>query len=44
MDLVSIRLITADVARLVAFYEAVTGLAARWLAPVFAEIPAPSCT
>lgn len=36
--LVSIRLITDDVTRLVAFYEAVTGADARWATPDFAEL------
>jgi predicted enzyme related to lactoylglutathione lyase len=44
MKLVSARIITADVARLVAFYEEVTGTAAVWGAPVFAEIPSPGGT
>ncbi|NYJ04226.1 VOC family protein [Petropleomorpha daqingensis] len=38
MDLASIRLITADVPRLVAFYERVTGAAARWSTDFFAEL------
>jgi len=38
MNLVSIRLITADVARLVAFYEHVTGVPADWATPDFAEV------
>ncbi len=38
MDFVSIRIITADVARLVEFYERVTGVAAAWATPDFAEI------
>ena len=36
--LVSIRVITDDVARLVAFYEQVTGLPAAWSTPDFAEL------
>jgi len=36
--LVSIRLITDDVARLVAFYEEVTGSPADWATPDFAEL------
>ncbi|MCZ2839635.1 VOC family protein [Modestobacter sp. VKM Ac-2985] len=36
--LVSIRLITNDVARLVAFYEEVTGSPADWATPDFAEL------
>jgi predicted enzyme related to lactoylglutathione lyase len=38
MNLVSIRIITADVARLVAFYELVTGVTADWATPDFAEL------
>ncbi|NTF42236.1 glyoxalase [Rhizobium sp. AC27/96] len=38
MKLASIRLITADINTMVAFYEMVTGFQAKWLAPVFAEI------
>ncbi|GAA4168191.1 VOC family protein [Gryllotalpicola koreensis] len=37
MDFASIRIITADVDRLAAFYELVTGLEAVRPAPVFAE-------
>lgn len=37
MDFASIRIITADVDRLAAFYELVTGLTAARPAPVFAE-------
>ncbi|HTI26434.1 MAG TPA: VOC family protein [Kutzneria sp.] len=44
MQLVSIRVITNDVARLAAFYEQVTGLEARRPAPQFAELVGPSCT
>ena len=36
--LVSIRVITDDVARLVAFYEQVTGSLAEWAIPDFAEL------
>ena len=39
--LVSIRLITDDVARLVAFYELLTGAPAQWSTPDFAEVPTP---
>jgi catechol 2,3-dioxygenase-like lactoylglutathione lyase family enzyme len=42
MDFVSCRIITADVARLVAFYERVTGLTARRFSPDFAELPTPT--
>jgi predicted enzyme related to lactoylglutathione lyase len=38
MNLTSIRLITDDIQRLVAFYEHVTGVAAAWSTPDFAEI------
>lgn len=41
MKFVSTRVITADVARLVAFYELVTGVAAAWSNELFAEIPTP---
>ncbi|MCF3962326.1 VOC family protein [Streptomyces fuscigenes] len=44
MDFVSIRVITRDVPRLVAFYEDVTGTPARWATPDFAELVTPSCT
>ena len=38
MDFVSIRLITADINRLVAFYEKVTGVQAIWGNEDFAEL------
>jgi predicted enzyme related to lactoylglutathione lyase len=38
MDFVSIRIITGDVARLVAFYEKVTGVTAAWGTEEFAEL------
>jgi predicted enzyme related to lactoylglutathione lyase len=38
MDLVSIRVITADVAGLVAFYEKATGVTAEWANEIFAEL------
>ena len=38
MKLASVRLVTHDVDRLVAFYTLVTGAAAARLAPEFAEI------
>lgn len=41
MKFVSTRIITADVGRLVAFYEHVTGVAAAWGNELFAEIPMP---
>ncbi|MCP2168907.1 VOC family protein [Goodfellowiella coeruleoviolacea] len=44
MQLVSVRVITNDVARLVEFYEQVTGLAARRPAEQFAEFAGPSGT
>lgn len=39
MKFVSTRIITADVERLVAFYEVVTGVTAVWGNALFAEIP-----
>ncbi|MEB3031492.1 VOC family protein [[Mycobacterium] nativiensis] len=39
MAFVSTRIITADVKRLVDFYEMVTGVAAVWGSELFAEIP-----
>ncbi len=44
MKLASVRLITADIKAMVAFYEMVTRTPAQWLAPVFAEIVTPSAT
>ncbi|MEW2522220.1 VOC family protein [Actinacidiphila alni] len=44
MDLVSIRVITGDIARLVAFYEKATGLRAAWATEDFAEIGTPAAT
>jgi catechol 2,3-dioxygenase-like lactoylglutathione lyase family enzyme len=44
MDFVSIRLITADVARLVEFYERVTGVQASWSNENFAELRTASAT
>ncbi len=44
MNLVSVRMITDDVDRAVAFYEQVTGRGAVRLAPVFAELRTPGCT
>jgi len=43
VDFVSIRVITDDVRRLVAFYEQVTGLPVRWATDDFAELVTPSC-
>lgn len=44
VNLQSIRLIVRDIKPLVAFYEAITELPARWLNDDFAEIPTPTCT
>ena len=44
MNLVSMRIITNDIARLVQFYERVTRLAPRWLNEEFAEFATPTCT
>ena len=44
MKLASIRLIAADIKKMVAFYELITAQKANWLAPVFAEIVTPSAT
>lgn len=44
MEFASIRIITDDVDRLVAFYELVTGIAAVRPAPVFANITTGSAT
>lgn len=44
MDFVSIRVITGDVARLVAFYERATGVAADWATEDFAELRTPHGT
>ena len=44
MDLVSIRMITDDLERVVPFYERITGTAAVRYTPVFAELIMPSCT
>jgi predicted enzyme related to lactoylglutathione lyase len=41
MKFVSTRIITADVSRLVGFYEMVTGVSAIWGNELFAEIPTP---
>lgn len=43
-SLVSIRLITDDVARLVDFYEKVSGTSVRWSTPDFAEVETPAGT
>lgn len=44
MNFVSVRVITDDVARLVAFYEEVIAVPAAWSTPEFAELVTPSCT
>jgi uncharacterized glyoxalase superfamily protein PhnB len=44
MKLASVRLIAADINVMVSFYEMVTGLPAKWLAPVFAEVVTPAAT
>ncbi|MFD6285118.1 VOC family protein [Streptomyces anthocyanicus] len=44
MNFVSIRIITGDVARLVAFYERVSGLSAAWANDDFAELATPGAT
>ncbi|MEZ0384505.1 VOC family protein [Mycobacterium sp. pW045] len=44
MKFVSTRIITADVKRLVDFYEMVAGVAAVWGNELFAEIPTPAGT
>ncbi|MFJ9175676.1 VOC family protein [Streptomyces sp. NPDC102360] len=44
MDFVSIRIITADVARLVEFYERATGVRATWATEDFAELRTPGAT
>jgi predicted enzyme related to lactoylglutathione lyase len=44
MDLVSLRMITDDLERVVQFYEQVTGVSATRHTPVFAELVLPSFT
>lgn len=44
MDLISIRIITSDVARLVEFYEKATGVQATWATEDFAELKTPAAT
>ncbi len=44
MKLASTRLVAGDMKAVVSFYEMVTGQAAEWLAPVFAEIVTPGAT
>lgn len=43
LTLTSIRIITADVPRLVAFYETLTGTTAVWGHELFAEVGGPGC-
>ncbi len=42
--LVSLRIITADIKRLVQFYEDATGIAAKWATDDFAEVTSDSFT
>ncbi len=44
MNLVSLRIITADIKRLVQFLEEATGITAKWLTDDFAEIVTSSFT
>jgi predicted enzyme related to lactoylglutathione lyase len=44
MDLVSIRVITAEITRLVGFYERATGVRATWATEDFAELTTASGT
>lgn len=44
MNFVSVRIITGDVARLVAFYERATGASATWFTEDFAELGTASTT
>ncbi|MDR0358602.1 MAG: VOC family protein [bacterium] len=44
MEFASVRIITDDLDRMVAFYEQVTGMAAERPAPVFAEFVSPLAT
>ncbi|MEU9204278.1 VOC family protein [Streptomyces sp. NPDC048332] len=44
MDFASVRIITGDVARLVAFYERATGVPAHWANEDFAELRTASAT
>ena len=44
MNLVSIRIITADIKRLVQFFEKATGLTAQWFTADFAELRTNSFT
>lgn len=40
MNLASIRILSTDVPRLVAFYERLIGAPARWVSPAFGAVPA----
>lgn len=44
MNFLSTRIITADITRLVTFYERVTGVPARWATEDFAELETPTAT
>ena len=44
MNLVSMRLITDDIKRLVGFYEEAIGLSPKWYTEDYAELATPSCT
>jgi hypothetical protein len=44
MNLVSLRVITADIKRLVQFFEGATGITARWFTEDFAELATSSGT
>lgn len=44
MNLQSVRIITADIKRLVRFYEAIINLTAKWHTDDFAEVTIGSCT
>ncbi|MET7646372.1 VOC family protein [Streptomyces sp. NPDC005426] len=44
MNFASARIITGDVARLVAFYERATGVSAQWFTEDFAELSTASAT
>jgi predicted enzyme related to lactoylglutathione lyase len=44
MNLVSMRLITNNMKRLVGFYAEITGLKPDWFGEDFAELVSPSCT
>lgn len=44
MNFVSVRFITPDIKRLVAFYAQMTGLSPTWYTEDFAELATPTCT